>query len=70
MKETSKLESGKLDRSSIEDRVKKLLEQQPEKKECLTGLSYQRMIELETWDKWKRHMVGKSDVPIAKMIEK
>lgn len=65
--------SGKetVDRAEIEKRAIKLLGEPPIiKKECLNKLSFQNIQKAESLPIWNKCIVGKTDIPIARLITK
>ncbi len=64
--------SGKetVDRAEIEKRAIKLLGEPPIKKDCLNKLSSQNVQKVESLSIWDKCIVGKKDIPIARLITK
>ena len=64
--------SGKetVDRAEIEKRAIKLLDEPPIKRDCLNKISSQNIQNVESLSIWDKCIVGKKDIPIARLITK
>ena len=60
----------KIDRSEVEKRALKLLGEPPVKKVFLKKLSAEKLKNIENLAIWEKCIVGKNDIPIAKLIKK
>jgi wobble nucleotide-excising tRNase len=54
----------------LKERAKTIFGQQPQVIEPISLISFERIIEIETNEIWKKIIVGKADVDIAKLIQK
>jgi len=70
LKGTIVSENEKIDRSEVEKRALKLFGEPPVKKVFLRKLSAENLKNIENLAIWGKCIVGKSDIPIAKLIKK
>ncbi|GET31518.1 hypothetical protein PbJCM13498_03810 [Prolixibacter bellariivorans] len=63
---TSPLESFE----NLREKAKTIFGQQPQKIEPISQISFERILEIEKNEIWKKIIVGKADVDIAKLIQK
>lgn len=70
MKRTIVSGTEKINRSEVEKRSLKLLGEPPIKKVFLKKLSAENLKNIENLAIWEKCIVGKSDIPIAKLIKK
>ncbi|MCM1256384.1 MAG: AAA family ATPase [Roseburia sp.] len=70
LKGTIVSETENIDRSEIEKRALKLLGEPPVKKACLSKLSAEKLKGIEKLAIWEKCIVGKNDIPIARLIKK
>lgn len=59
-----------INRDDIEKKAVELLDSVPEKKDFLNIISYDSIKEVENFSIWNECIIGKQDVPIAKLINK
>ena len=55
---------------SLKQKAKTIFGEQPQRIEPISQISFERVLEIETNDIWKKIIVGKADVDIAKLIQK
>lgn len=70
LKRTIVSETENIDRSEIEKRALNLLGEPPVKKACLSKLSAEKLKSIEKFAIWEKCIVGKNDIPIARLIKK
>ena len=63
-------ETENIDRSEIEKRALNLLGEPPVKKACLSKLSAEKLKSIEKFEIWEKCIVGKNDIPIARLNKK
>lgn len=65
---TSISQTAKHDRAEVELRVKEILGAQPVKKNRIGKINADQLFEIEKSNIWNKCIVGKADIPIAKLI--
>jgi wobble nucleotide-excising tRNase len=55
---------------NLKEKAKTIFGEQPQRIEPISQISFERVLEIETEEIWKKIIVGKADVDIAKLIQK
>lgn len=55
---------------NLQAKAETIFGEQPERIEPISQISFERVLEIETYEIWKKIIVGKADVDIAKLIQR
>lgn len=65
---TSISQTANHDRNEVESRAKEILGEQPVRKNRMAKINADQLLEIEKLNIWNKCIVGKADIPIAKLI--